>query len=165
MMKNPGRPSRKRRQRAAGKHQHGVAGNVPAFRVLEHTADVGFEAFGATRAEVFRNAGRALMSLIVDLESILPRDSVSIEAEASEPAGLLVNWLSEILYLQDTEGWLFADFDVVNLTDCSLSASARGERFERGRHEIKLLVKAITYHQLLLEKACGGWRAQVYVDV
>jgi protein archease len=139
--------------------------DVQGFRVLEHTADVGFEAFGATRSEAFRNAGRALMSLIVDLESVLPRSAVSIETEASEPSGLLVNWLSEILYLQDTEGWLFADFDIVSLTDRSLSASGRGERFERGRHEIKLLVKAITYHQLVLEKTCDGWRAQVYVDI
>src|SRR5207247_10470018 len=35
------------------------------FRVLEHTADVGFEAFGRTREEVFANAARALEDLIV----------------------------------------------------------------------------------------------------
>jgi SHS2 domain-containing protein len=138
---------------------------MQGFRILEHTADVGFEAFGASRPEVFRSAGRALMSLIVDLESVLPRGSANIEAGASEPVGLLVNWLSEILYLQDTEGWLFTDFDILTLTDRSLSASGCGERFERGRHEIKLLVKAITYHQLLLEETVDGWRAQVYVDI
>ena len=139
--------------------------SVEPFRVLEHTSDVGFEAFGATRSEVFRNAGRALMSLIVDLDSVLPRDSAKTVAEGSEPTELLVNWLSEILYLQDAEGWLFTDFDIVNLTDNSISASALGERLEPGRHEIKLLVKAITYHQLLLERADAGWRAQVYVDI
>jgi SHS2 domain-containing protein len=136
------------------------------FRVLEHTADIGFEAFGATRAEVFRNAARALMSLIVDLESVQAWESVAIQAQADDPEGLLVNWLSEIVYLQDADGWLFRDFEIASLSDCALSASGQGERFEAGRHEIKLLVKAITYHQLALEKtAAGMWRAQVYVDI
>lgn len=136
------------------------------FRVLEHAADIGFEAFGATREEVFRHAARALMSLIVDLESVQARESVAIQAQAAEPEGLLVNWLSEIVYLQDTDGWLFEDFEIASLSDRALSASGRGERFESGRHEIKLLVKAVTYHQLALEKtAVGAWRAQVYVDI
>ena len=135
------------------------------FRVLEHTADVGFEAFGATREEVFRNAGRALMNLIVDLDAVEPRQSVTIQAESTDAAGLLVNWLSEILYLQDTEGWLFGDFEIRSLSDRSLTALGRGERFDRERHQINLLVKAITYHQLVLEQTAEGWRAQVYVDI
>jgi SHS2 domain-containing protein len=136
------------------------------FRVLEHTADIGFEAFGASREEVFRNSGRALMSLIIDLESVMPKERVPCAARAREPQSLLVNWLSEILYLQDTEGWLFSNFEVDGLQDDSLSAFGCGERIERSRHHIKLLVKAITYHQLVLEKRRDGvWRAQVYVDI
>jgi SHS2 domain-containing protein len=139
---------------------------VQEFRVLEHTADIGFEAFGAGREDVFRNAGRALMSLLVNLESVRPQDRVPLEAHAPEQQSLLVNWLSEILYLQDTEGWLFRDFEIAGLRDQSISSAGRGERFERGRHQIKLLVKAITYHQLALEKTLDGlWRAQVYVDI
>lgn len=136
------------------------------FRVLEHTADVGFEAQGATRAEVFRNAGRALMSLIVDLESVEPAKSVALAASATEPKGLLVNWLNEILFLQDADGWLFHDFDIETLTDQSIRGSGSGESFDRSRHQLKLLVKAITYHQLVLDQTLAGrWRAQVYVDI
>ena len=135
------------------------------FRVLEHTADIGFEAFGATREEAFVNAARALMYLIVDLDSILPQEELPIRAEGTDPSSLLVNWLSEILYLQDAEGWLFCDFEVRRLDDHSVAAVARGERFDRARHQAKLLVKAITYHQLALEQTAQGWRAQVYVDI
>ena len=42
---------------------------------------------------------------------------------------------------------------------------ARGEKFQPSRHRAKVLVKAITYHQLVLEKTARGWRAQVYVDI
>ena len=135
------------------------------FRVLEHTADIGFEAFGSTREEVLANAARALIHLVVDLDSIVPRHQVTIQAEAPDASSLLVNWLSEILYLHDAEGWLFCEFTVRSLQDTSLAAAARGEKFDRARHQFKLLVKAITYHQLALEKTLEGWRAQVYVDI
>jgi SHS2 domain-containing protein len=135
------------------------------FRILEHTADVGFEAFGATREEVFVNCARALLHLIVDLETIAPRGEATLEVEGSDPAALLVNWLSELLYLHDAEGWVFSDFAVRSITDRSLAATARGEKFDPRRHQFKMLVKAITYHQLRLERTPEGWRAQVYVDI
>lgn len=135
------------------------------FRVLEHTADVGFEALGNTREEVFGNAARALTDLMVDLPTIRPAQEVSIEVSSSSAANLLVDWLSEILYRYDAESWLFCDFTVTRLSDQALAAVARGEKFDPARHRIKLLVKAVTYHQLVLENARDGWRAQVYVDI
>jgi SHS2 domain-containing protein len=135
------------------------------FRILEHTADIGFEAFGTTRKEVFANAACALMHLIVDLETIAPRQELALRAEASDIPGLLVNWLSEILYRFDAEGWLFRDFEFDKLSGHSLAAVARGEKFDRRRHQVKLLVKAVTYHQLDLRETAKGWRAQVYVDI
>jgi SHS2 domain-containing protein len=135
------------------------------FRVLEHTADIGFEAFGATREEVFANAARALFHIIVELDSVEPRETVNLRVEGADPPSLLVNWLSELLYLQDTEGWLFRDFAVDSLSEKSLTAAGQGEKFHPARHQLKLLVKAITYHQLALEPTANGWRAQVYVDI
>jgi SHS2 domain-containing protein len=135
------------------------------FRVLEHTADVGFEAWGATREEVFSNAARALEDLMVDLASIESRREVPIEVEGEDAPSLLVNWLSQILYLFDAEGWVFRDFDIRRLEDRSLEAVARGEPFDRARHAVKLQVKAITYHQLALGQTAEGWRARVYVDI
>ena len=135
------------------------------FRMLEHTADIGFEAFGASRQDVFRNAARALMHVMVDLETIAPREGKPLSAEASDMPSLLVNWLSEILYLFDAEGWLFRDFQFDALTERVVTAVARGERFDRRKHQVKLLVKAVTYHQLDLVETAEGWRAQVYVDI
>ena len=135
------------------------------FRTLEHTADVGFEAFGSTREEVFANAARALINLIVDLDTIRPCGDVALQINGPDPESLLVNWLSELLFLHDAEGWLFRDFEIRSLQDNSLSALARGEKFQPSRHQTKMMVKAITYHQLALEKTPRGWRAQVYVDI
>jgi SHS2 domain-containing protein len=135
------------------------------FRILEHPADIGFEAFGSTREEVFANAARALFHLIVGLDSVVPGTALAVQVEGSDPASLLVNWLSELLYLNDAEGWLFSEFEVERLDDRSLAAQARGEKFDRNRHRAKLQVKAITYHQLELENTAEGWHARVYVDI
>ena len=135
------------------------------FRILEHTADIGFEAFGATREEVFANAGRALIFLMTDLDRLHADDGLGVRLHANDLPGLMVNWLSEILYLYDAEGWLFCDFAIDALSERSLSARALGERYDPGKHQIKLLVKAITYHQLAVERTGDGWRAQVYVDI
>ena len=138
---------------------------MASYRVLEHTADVGFEAWGATREEVFANAACALQDLMVDVASIEPREETRVQIEGEDAASLLVNWLSHILYLFDGEGRAFGDFKIERLTDRALIATARGEPFDRERHRVKLQVKAVTYHQLAIEPTPEGWRAQVFVDI
>ena len=135
------------------------------YRVLEHTADVGFEAWGATREEVFANAACALQDLMVDITAIAPREETALRIEGEDAAALLVNWLSHILYLFDAEGRVFHDFKVRLLEDRLLEGAAHGENFDRDRHAVKLQVKAITYHQLALEPTPEGWRARVFVDI
>ena len=135
------------------------------FRILEHTADIGFEAFGATREKIFVNAARALFHLVVEPDSVKTCDTLELQVTGDDPPSLMVNWLSELLYRQDAEGWLFREFELHSLSDNALQAVARGEKFDPARHQLKLLVKAITYHQLSLEQTPAGWRAQVYVDI
>lgn len=138
---------------------------MPSYRILEHIADVGFEAWGATREEVFRNAARALVDMMVDLEVIQAREATSFELQGGDPPSLLVNWLSEIIYRFDAEGWLFCEFEFRRLNDRSMAGVARGEKFDRARHRVKLQVKAVTYHQLALDKTSEGWRARVFLDI
>jgi SHS2 domain-containing protein len=139
--------------------------SMPPFRFLEHPADVGFEAFGATRQEVFVNAALALTDLRVDLAAVIPREATKVGVRGGDWAGLLVNWLSEVLYLEDAEGWLFSDFKFSALEERNLAGAAWGEKVDPVRHHLKSLVKAITYHQLALERQGDLWRAQVFVDV
>lgn len=135
------------------------------FRILEHTADVGFEAFGSTLPEVFENAARAMAHLIADPATVRPVEEIQIEVQGTDPPDLLVNWLSEILYQHDTGRCLFHDFRVEILDDHAASGVAWGEKIDPARHRTNLMVKAITYHQLGLQQTAGGWRAQVYVDI
>ncbi len=135
------------------------------FRILDHTADVGFECRSKTLEELFANAGRALVHFFVDLETIKPREEMKIEVTGEDRESLLVNFLSEILFQIDSEARLFSDFEVSIEEGKSLSAVARGEKWDRSRHLPKLLVKAITYHQLEIIERPDGWYAKVFVDI
>ncbi len=141
------------------------------FRILDHTADVGFECRGKTLEELFANAARALVHFFVDLETIKPREEMKIAVTGEDRESLLVNFLSEILFLIDSEARLFSDFEVsikVSIEEgesLTAVASTHGEKWNRSRHVPKLLVKAITYHQLEISERPDGWYAKVFVDI
>jgi SHS2 domain-containing protein len=78
---------------------------------------------------------------------------------------LMVAWLSELLYLHEVEELLFCDFTISEILRGSIKGVARGERFQKGRHCIKTAVKAVTYHQLEIQKRDSCWHAQVIFDI
>jgi SHS2 domain-containing protein len=53
----------------------------------------------------------------------------------------------------------------VHVRDGGLSATARGEPLDPGRHSLLHEVKAITYHGLTVEQTDQGWLAEVIVDI
>ena len=61
------------------------------FRILEHTADIGFEAFGTTLPEVFENAALALAHLIAEAATVEAREEIRIEVKGTDMPDLLVN--------------------------------------------------------------------------
>ena len=71
------------------------------FEILEHTADIGFRAWGARPAELFQNAARAMMAIAAETDSIDEREELPVELKAEDYESLMVDWLSEVLYLFD----------------------------------------------------------------
>jgi len=81
---------------------------------------------------------------------------------------LLVDWLSELLYRFEVEGFLPAEADVgVERADggWALAAEVRGEPDAAARVPIKVLVKAVTYHALLVEREGEAWVGRVVFDI
>ncbi|TLZ54859.1 MAG: archease [Methanobacteriota archaeon] len=132
------------------------------FEELDHTADVGIRAYGATLEELFENAAAGMSSLIVDLESVKPRGEVEVRVKADDLEGLLVNWLQELLFLHETQHLVFCEFDVA-IGGLDLTGRARGEAIDKRRHELKLAVKAVTYHRLKVDPEKGV--AEVIFDI
>ena len=132
------------------------------FEEFDHTADVGIRAYGATLDELFENAAAGMFSLVADLEAVEPRGEVEVRVDGEDLGGLMVNWLQELLFLHETQRLLLCEFEV-KLKDLSLTARARGEKIDKRRHELKLAVKAVTYHNLKVDPAKGV--AEIIFDI
>lgn len=138
---------------------------MKAFETIEHTADIGIRAFGATREEAFTNAARGMFSLICDLEGIRPVEEYSISVEAEDEDALLVEWLNELLYLYDSESILLSEFKVAAMGNNWIKGIALGEPYDPGRHKLDTDIKAVTYHMLKIARAEDSWYAEVIFDV
>jgi SHS2 domain-containing protein len=135
------------------------------FELLEHPADIGFRARGATVEELFANCARALVFIILDSSQIRPAQSVLLSADGSDYESLLVNWLNEVLYYVDGKRIALDTFEILQLNDTRIECIATGEARDLQKHPPRLVVKAVTYHQLKVQRTEGGWIAEVYVDV
>ena len=138
---------------------------VEMFEILEHTADIGFRTYGRTPAELFEAAAEALTSIVMERETVASRIERPLSAAGADYESLLVNWLSEVLYFIDAERMAFHHFHVSEITPLHVAGSGFGEPYDAARHCGKIIVKAVTYHQLKVTQTSEGWTAEVYLDV
>lgn len=135
------------------------------FRILEHPADVGIEATGATLKEAFENAAIGLLSMITDIDCIDASEERYIQLKGTDIQNLLVKWLSEILFLYDGENFLVGEVEIESISPTRLEAIVRGSSVDEARHPMKVDVKAVTYHQLKVQEKDKGWLVRVFFDI
>jgi SHS2 domain-containing protein len=133
------------------------------FELIEHTADIGLNAYGKELPEAFANAAYGMFSIIAELESVKEVETRRVEVSADDIEGLLFEWLNTLLYYFDVEMLLFKWFDVLEFTDTRLVADCRGEKFDASRHHIKTGVKSATYHTLEVDRKNN--RVRVIFDI
>lgn len=135
------------------------------YELFEHTADLGLRAVAPDLDTLFAEAATCLFSAIVeDLSAVRPETAVTVELRGEDREYLLFDWLKELLYRFDAEHMVFGQFEVQVRAD-GLTATARGEPLDPARHMLGHEVKAITYHELKVEKTGDGWLAEVIVDI
>ncbi len=132
------------------------------YEEIDHTADVGIRAFGKTLEDLFAASAEGMFSLIADLSKVNAVGEVEVRVTAEDRQALMVRWLSELLYLHETQHLLLKEFDV-RLDGLALQALVKGEGIDRGRHELKLAIKAVTYHGLRVDPDAGV--AEIIFDI
>jgi len=142
-----------------------IKARMKRFEILDHTADIGIIVYGEDLKALFENAGQAFFHLITDLRRVRRRTERKIMIKGESLDRLMVDWLSELLYLHDVQNLLFKEFKVESVGEDGLKAIVKGELFQEGVHAIKTEVKAVTYHRIEVRKEKGGWRAQVIFDL
>lgn len=135
------------------------------FEPLEHPSDVGIIAYGKTLPEAFENAAAGMFSLMADIGAVEPKTSFDIKANGEDKESLLVNWLNELIFLEDTKSVLLKDFKIESFSEGELKAKVFGEELDQSRHKLSRPVKAATYNQLLIEEKDRVWSARIVFDV
>ncbi len=134
------------------------------FREFEHTGDLGIELAAPTRGELFRRAAIALASLLVETAGVTAIEQRQITVEAEADLDLMHDLLTELLALFTVEGFIWRDASVEE-AGRSLRVTLRGEPFDPTRHAFRGEIKAVTYHQLMVESSPDGWRSRIIFDV
>jgi SHS2 domain-containing protein len=132
------------------------------YEIIEHTADVGIEAADSTLEGVFEQIAHGLFEILGAWEPG-PGDEVELELEPADHGGLLVDWLNELLFIQDTRDIVFTSLKVGKIDDRGLHATI--EIKPRTTALDGTAVKAATFHRLSVEERDQGWNARVYLDV
>jgi SHS2 domain-containing protein len=129
------------------------------FHWVEHTAELELEIQAPTQEAVFGEALSAFAELLGNESG--PRMARELAVEAHEPALLLAEWLSELIYLADAEQFVPERIAALELAADRLRATVEGHRGEP-----RPLVKAVTLHRLEFARDdTVGWRARVVLDV
>jgi SHS2 domain-containing protein len=153
------------------------------YETFEHTADLGLRVRAVSMAELFADAARGLLSVMVaDLAAVRSIQAVSFRLQSESIEDLWHDWLSELLYAFHGRRLVLSEFavDIRRAEVCDpddagatgsgpplvvLSATARGEPIDSARHEIAVEVKAVTWHGLRVEQQPDGWLGEVILDI
>jgi SHS2 domain-containing protein len=134
-------------------------------RWVDHAAELELELEATSERGVFEEALAALGELLAERtawEGQAGPEPASHRVSASAPdhATLLAEWLGELAYLAESEGFVPCRVERMELTATAVDADVVGNRASPPH-----LVKAVTYHRLGMWEEDETWRARVIFDV
>jgi SHS2 domain-containing protein len=133
------------------------------FEVLEHRADLKIKVFGRTKEELFENAMLGMFETAKYQKKLKPQISkVKIKIKSVDLPSLLVDFLSEVLYLVETKKLVFEKIEFKKFIENEIEATLTGKPLKRmGVH-----IKGVTYHDLDIHREKNGtWQATILFDI
>ena len=134
--------------------------NQDGFRECEHTADGEIEVWAQLLPALFVWAARGMYALMGMQFKSAPRCSHALHLTAADDEGLLVNFLSELLYFYEQKQQAFDSFDI-HIQEHSLHARLEGAVIDA----IIQPIKAVTYHHLAINHQDGLYRVRIVFDL
>lgn len=132
------------------------------YEMLEHTADIQIRSYGQDLPELFKNSALGMMDFIFGegFERINIEETDVVKVKADDIEALLVEFLSELNFLINTNYRAYVDFEFGKFEDTHLKAKAWS-----CPALAKEYIKAVTYHELRIEKIDKGWQATIIYDI
>ena len=118
--------------------------------IFEHTADAGIRAESSTLSEAFHEVSLAFTEIITGGSLPDTKTSFEINMESSSLDSLLVNYISHLIYLFDTENFLVSSANVSIKSGLSNTVSGilKGDFYNEAIHGYGVEIKAVSYHML-----------------
>lgn len=141
------------------------------YEELSHTAEIGLRLEADTAVNLFTCAALAMFHLIqpalfneTDTSAMETKPSAwrQIALSASDQESLLVDWLSELLYLYETTGLVLSRYNIRTWEPTFIEATVAGVKPERPP---AMSVKAVTSHQLEVAQTADNWQARIFFDI
>ncbi len=132
------------------------------YQILEHRADLKIRAFGRTKEELFENAMVGMFEAAkYEPTSESKQLTAEIKISSFDLPSLLVDFLSEVLYLSETKKEVYRKIKFEKLTEKELKGTLIGKKLKRmGVH-----IKGVTYHDLDIHQKKGIWQATILFDI
>ena len=135
------------------------------WREVDHTADACLEVWGPDLASFLQAAARGFIELMVDPATVQRRRSRRMEVDEPDAETLVVSWLEEILFALEVHRLAPASVEVERADEWSAEGMLHGEPLDEEAHEIRTVVKAVTYHGLEVVREDGLLQARIIVDI
>jgi SHS2 domain-containing protein len=133
------------------------------FEELGHTAEIGLRVQAKSSQGLFACAALGMFGLLnAPPDPSVPAIEYDLVVESIDVESLLVDWLNELLYLFETTGALYNQYEIKQWTPTHLTATVAGVP---PAHPPAIHIKAATYHQLQVAQSDRGWMAQIYFDI
>ena len=133
------------------------------YEILEHKADLKIRAFGKTKEELFENAMIGMQSALrPKIKNQKSKIKKRIKIKSINLSSLLVDFLSEINYLNEVNKQVYQDIKFTKFSNTELKGDIFGKEVERFGMDIK----GVTYHDLdIHQKKDKTWEAIVLFDI
>jgi len=131
------------------------------YEILEHKADLKIRASGKTREELFLNM---MLGMEESMKPETGKEKITrkIKIKSLDTPSLLVDFLSEVLYLIQINKEIYKDIKFQKLTDKEVEGELTALKAERFGEDIK----AVTYHNADIHQVSGRyWEATVLFDI
>ncbi len=137
-----------------------------SFTELDHTADILIRVHAPTLESCFAECGLALMTVMYrDIGSTPPVIQRTVTVWADDSAGLLHDFLSDLLCLSESENLVFSGITVRLSGENRLDADLSGDVFDPGMHGGGAEVKGISFSGLDIFKDEQGYDIDILFDV
>jgi len=132
------------------------------YEILEHKADLKIRVWGKTKEELFANALLAMSESQKPEIKNQQKIKREIKIKSLDLPALLVDFLSEALYLSQTNKEVYFKASFEKFTNSEIRGELIGQLAERFGEDIK----AVTHHNLEIKRnLSGSWKAIVLFDI